>query len=64
MLSSQDVVSWWQINSSIIANRAEPSALSWMDFAAPDGVHVGTPEAAADFLEGSEAAAAGGSATP
>jgi hypothetical protein len=64
MLSSQDVISWWQMNSSSTANCAEPSTLSWMDFAAPDGVHVGTPEAAADFLEGSEAAAVGGSGTP
>ena len=64
MLSSQDVISWWQMNYSITANCAEPSTLSWMDLAAPDGVHVGTPEAAADCLESSEAAAACGSATP
>ena len=35
-----------------------------MAFAALDGVHVGTPEAAADVLEGSECVVVGGSATP
>jgi hypothetical protein len=64
MLPSQDVVVWWQMNSSFTANCVEPSTLSWMDFAALDGVHVGTPEAAADVLEGSECVVAGGSATP
>jgi hypothetical protein len=64
MLSSQDLVVWWQMNYSCTAKCVEPSTLSWMDVAALDGVHVGTPEAAADVQEGSEGAVVGGSGTP
>ena len=52
------------MNSSVSANCVEPSTLYWRAVAALDGVHVGTPEAAAEVLEGSECVVVGGSATP
>ena len=52
------------MNSSLSANCVEPSTPSWRAFAALDGVHVGTPEVAANVLVGFECVVVGGSATP